>query len=220
MPFPSLPASLSFDIIPELKKLKEKLELGEISLEDTEISIEKIVATLETEKGLYSSTNDFQPIKTQRTKQFFSAYEEAMNQNTNSLYIIDSDNDSDPGGNNNYLPEQRLAKVEHMLETLMSQIQSSSIRSSQPRPNHDVLSCTSMVSALSLSDYIADESTFQTKEMKENQELRKEIAALKLQLASAQTRQEATLASLGDTNTTNSRYKKKRKRNFIKKPWK
>ena len=53
MPFPPLPSPLTFENTPELLDLKEKLEKGENSLEETELAIANIVQSVENEKEVF-----------------------------------------------------------------------------------------------------------------------------------------------------------------------
>ena len=231
MPFPPLPSPLTFENTPELLDLKEKLEKGENSLEETELAIANIVQSVENEKEVFSSALEFLSIK-QDSKNLFFSINESDNENAHLSQMSDDGNMTEAlNSNNNDSTEDRLVRVEQMLQTFMNQINipstfaqprnTSIVRAPPIRPSL-VNSATSMVSALSNSDYIVDEGIAKDNDMKEKDELRKEIEDLKRQLANAQ-KQPAHVLSSDDASSNSAdieRKKKKKIRKLLKKPWK
>lgn len=232
MPFPSLPSSLTFENTPELLDLKEKLDKGDISLEETEVAIAAILESIENEKEVFSSALEFSSIKEETNNPFFSICE-VDNENAHLSHMSDDDNLTEAmrSDNNDLTGEDRLLRVEQILQTVMNQMNGPTtfaqtrntpiIRAPPIRPSHGN-SATSMVSALSTSDYIVDEGIAKESDTKEKDELRKEIEDLKRQLAYAQ-KQPTYALSLDDTTSTSTnidKKMKKKKRKLLKKPWK
>ncbi len=160
---------------------------------------------------------------------FFQMYRSSSIEKSKSLVINESNDACDTVENNSSLAEQRLAHVEQMLQTILNQIShgpnsitqthQSSQKRATPTRSSNFSSGLSMVSALSQSDNIIDDSSVGEKAMRENNELRKEIEALKLKLASVQY-QQPPLDETMSTSVSPHRSKKKRKRKLMKKPWK
>ena len=85
MEFPPLPAGLTFERFPVLRKLKEKLIRGELSLDEVERELLNIV----NEDDIFASAHEFQSIKTDEFETF--KIEEIENENdTNRLNSFDS----------------------------------------------------------------------------------------------------------------------------------
>ena len=229
LPFPTIPSSL--EVTSELLELKEELKKGEISFHDAEVALSNLWAMGNNdEREIFSTAHEFPSIKKDCDNTFFGIFE-AENEHRDSICRNDKSMGSDDRSidrNTTVRAEQRLAHVEGMLQMIMNQIndphfftqtpQTPLIRSQPTRPSL-VTSGTSMISALSTSDNIADISIVKQNEEREKTEMQREIEELRRKLAIAQN--PAYIGSLADTASASTgvqRAKKKRKR--LKKFWK
>lgn len=85
MEFPSLPPGMTFEGFPVLKKLKDKLDIGELSLDEVERELSNIV----NEGDIFDSAHEFPSMKTDDFETF--KIEEIENENdTNRSSSFDS----------------------------------------------------------------------------------------------------------------------------------
>jgi hypothetical protein len=227
MPFPRLPSSLTFEGRPELLIMKDKLEKGEVALDDVEAQIAKMASeSREREEEVFSPAREFPSL---RANDDFLMIPKIDSDQTTPPFTDDNNTVVVESGNRDAV-EERISNIEHMLNTLMNQIsdpngfnrprQDSMLRAPPVRPSLDT-SGLSMISALSHPTNIADVEAGKQNNEKDMEDMRKEIENLKSQLTYAQS-QSAYIGSLDDTTSasTGIKQQKKKRKRILKKPWK
>lgn len=200
MQFPSLPLPLNFDNTPALLDLKEKLQKGEISFLDAEVAIQQFAKSLERERDTCPPSHEFSYITNNNNNVFFSSHEVDMSEHDiASINNTEARQDIQLSNMDHMSYVDRLSYVEKVLDNLII------------KKGVVTLDNTGIVSAMSNSDNLVDDSIQRSDTHTETEGLKKQVEELTRKLELAQNQADSTSTSTG------IRREKKRKRKLKRK---